>query len=149
MDVVVITRFHATLQAAQQGPPQSDLWPSQPSSNSSRSSSSRVSTSAVSAAASPSSSEHLGSHRVPALKGLVGDDFRQPLDQQNTALLRALPGLESLARNLMGPAAEQARLGTHEMLQLLVATGAGAGRWQLWLTNRDPGTEYLPNMWGP
>ncbi|GAB4814080.1 hypothetical protein N2152v2_001126 [Parachlorella kessleri] len=69
--------------------------------------SSSVSTGATSAAASPSS---LGSHRVPALQGLVGDDFRHPLDQQNTALLRALPGLESLARNLMGPAAEQVLL---------------------------------------
>jgi Zn-dependent protease with chaperone function len=38
---------------------------------------------------------------------LSGDDFRHPLDQQNTALLRALPGLELVARNMMGPVAEQ------------------------------------------
>ena len=43
------------------------------------------------------------------LVNLVGDDFRHPLDQQNTALLRALPGLEGVARNIMGPAAEQVR----------------------------------------
>lgn len=31
-----------------------------------------------------------------------GDDFRHPLDQQNTSLLRAFPGLEVIARNMVG-----------------------------------------------
>eukprot|EP00892_Ulva_mutabilis_P007441 jgi/Ulvmu1/5069/UM021_0086.1 len=47
--------------------------------------------------------------RVPKLVGLDGDDFRHPLDQQNTGLLRALPGLESMARSVLGgPSVEQA-----------------------------------------
>jgi hypothetical protein len=32
----------------------------------------------------------------------VADDFRHPLDQQNTRLLRVLPGLEAIAKTLMG-----------------------------------------------
>jgi len=47
--------------------------------------------------------------RVPKLVGLDGDDFRHPLDQQNTGLLRSLPGLESMARSVLGgPSVEQA-----------------------------------------
>jgi len=32
---------------------------------------------------------------------------RHPLDQQNTSMLRSVPGLEGAARNIMGPIAEQ------------------------------------------
>ena len=39
--------------------------------------------------------------RVRAYRGLSASQFQHPLDQQNTALLRALPGLELLARNMM------------------------------------------------
>ena len=35
------------------------------------------------------------------------DDFRHPLDRENTRLLRALPGLDSLARSLLSSTAEQ------------------------------------------
>lgn len=45
--------------------------------------------------------------RVSRYPGLRGDDFRHSLDQQNTALLRVLPGLEFLARSVLSPAAEQ------------------------------------------
>lgn len=48
--------------------------------------------------------------RVLKYNGIRGDDFRHPLDQQNTALLRALPGLEALAKGIMGPVAEQVLL---------------------------------------
>lgn len=40
---------------------------------------------------------------------LDGDDFRHPLDQQNTGLLRSLPGLETVAKAILGgPGFEQA-----------------------------------------
>lgn len=40
---------------------------------------------------------------------LDGDDFRHPLDQQNTGLLRSLPGLETVAKAILGgPGVEQA-----------------------------------------
>jgi hypothetical protein len=47
--------------------------------------------------------------RVRRFEKLDGDDFRHPLDQQNTALLRSLPGLEMVARAVLGgPGFEQA-----------------------------------------
>ncbi|KAK9787735.1 hypothetical protein WJX73_002112 [Symbiochloris irregularis] len=48
--------------------------------------------------------------RVETFAGLQGDDFRHPLDQQNTRLLRLLPGLELVAKNMLGPVAEQVLL---------------------------------------
>jgi len=48
--------------------------------------------------------------RVTVFDGLAGDDFRHPLDQQNTSLLRNIPGLEMVAKNVMGPVAEQVLL---------------------------------------
>ena len=45
--------------------------------------------------------------RVRRYESLRGEDFRHPLDQQNTSLLRGLPGLELIAKNLMGPVTEQ------------------------------------------
>lgn len=39
--------------------------------------------------------------RVRAYRGLSASQFQHPLDQQNTTLLRSLPGLELLARNMM------------------------------------------------
>ena len=48
--------------------------------------------------------------RVARYDGLKGDDFRHPLDQQNTSMLRGLPGLEMIAKNIMGPVAEQVLL---------------------------------------
>jgi hypothetical protein len=47
--------------------------------------------------------------RVAVYRGLSAAKFQHPLDQQNTALLRVLPGLEMVARNMMGPVAEQVR----------------------------------------
>eukprot|EP00897_Mesotaenium_endlicherianum_P007307 jgi/Mesen1/6604/ME000338S05773 len=50
------------------------------------------------------------SHRLQPpviLSHIQPDDIRHPLDRQNTALLRALPGLDDLARLLLGSVAEQ------------------------------------------
>lgn len=40
-------------------------------------------------------------------RGLDADDFRHPLDKQNTLILRAIPGLNELGRALLGTVAEQ------------------------------------------
>ncbi|KAI3431473.1 hypothetical protein D9Q98_004525 [Chlorella vulgaris] len=48
--------------------------------------------------------------RVAVYRGLSAAQFQHPLDQQNTRLFRVLPGLELVARNLMGPVAEQVLL---------------------------------------
>eukprot|EP00775_Hariotina_reticulata_P005214 gene5214-5452_t len=40
----------------------------------------------------------------------VADTARHPLDQQNTTLIQALPGMELIAKTLMGPVAEQVLL---------------------------------------
>jgi Zn-dependent protease with chaperone function len=47
------------------------------------------------------------SSKVTHYPGLRGDDFRHPLDQQNTQVLRLLPGMEFIARSVMSPATEQ------------------------------------------
>ncbi|KAK3036439.1 hypothetical protein RJ639_030038 [Escallonia herrerae] len=41
---------------------------------------------------------------------LDADDFRHPLDKQNTLLLRAIPGLNEIAKALLGTVAEQVLL---------------------------------------
>ena len=47
--------------------------------------------------------------RVQVFRRLDSDDFRHPLDRQNTALLRSLPGLEMVAKAVLGgPGVEQA-----------------------------------------
>ena len=40
--------------------------------------------------------------RVRSFVGLESDDVRHPLDAQNTRLLRRLPGLDFVAKSLMG-----------------------------------------------
>ncbi|ONM30873.1 Peptidase family M48 family protein [Zea mays] len=42
-----------------------------------------------------------------AARGLDADDFRHPLDKQNTLLLRAIPGLNDVGKALLGPVSEQ------------------------------------------
>eukprot|EP00249_Psilotum_nudum_P012396 c23757_g1_i2 orf=218-1123(+) len=42
-----------------------------------------------------------------AFPNLKSDDFSHPLDRQNTALLKAIPGLNELGKILLGPVAEQ------------------------------------------
>lgn len=42
------------------------------------------------------------SRRVQSFEGLQSDDVRHPLDAQNTRMLRRLPGLDFLAKSLMG-----------------------------------------------
>lgn len=41
---------------------------------------------------------------------LQADDFRHPLDRQNTALLRAVPGLNEFGKMLLGPVSEKVML---------------------------------------
>lgn len=48
--------------------------------------------------------------RMRLSTGLRGADFRHPLDQQNTALLQAIPGLEAIAKGMLGPVTEQVLL---------------------------------------
>eukprot|EP00882_Tetradesmus_deserticola_P013312 GHRQ01014122.1.p1 GENE.GHRQ01014122.1~~GHRQ01014122.1.p1 ORF type:complete len:146 (+),score=15.53 GHRQ01014122.1:1117-1554(+) len=48
--------------------------------------------------------------RIKRYVGLTADDFRHPLDQQNTSLIQALPGMDFVARTLLGPVAEQVLL---------------------------------------
>ncbi|GAX74859.1 hypothetical protein CEUSTIGMA_g2305.t1 [Chlamydomonas eustigma] len=48
--------------------------------------------------------------RVTSFEGLRGEHFRHPLDQQNTSMLRSVPGLEPIAKSFLGPAAEQVLL---------------------------------------
>lgn len=44
------------------------------------------------------------------LPNLDADDFRHPLDRQNTLLLRAIPGLNEIGKVLLGTVAEQVML---------------------------------------
>ncbi|CAI7900348.1 unnamed protein product [Closterium sp. NIES-53] len=68
--------------------------------------SSSLSASASSSASASASSANSASARH-RLRGLRADDIRHPLDRQNTALLRAIPGLNDLGRVLLGPVQEQ------------------------------------------
>lgn len=43
-------------------------------------------------------------------RDLDADDFRHPLDKQNTTILRAIPGLNELGKALLGTVAEQVTL---------------------------------------
>ncbi|CAI9111581.1 OLC1v1011838C1 [Oldenlandia corymbosa var. corymbosa] len=43
-------------------------------------------------------------------RNLDADDFRHPLDRQNTLLLRAIPGLKDIGKALLGTVAEQVML---------------------------------------
>lgn len=55
------------------------------------------------------SQEYPSVPRVRTFKNLSGDDFRHSIDQQTTSMLRALPGLELVARSVLGgPGVEQA-----------------------------------------
>ncbi|GAA0147877.1 metalloprotease [Lithospermum erythrorhizon] len=45
-----------------------------------------------------------------AFRDLDADDFRHPLDRQNTLLLRAIPGLNEVGKALLGTVAEQVML---------------------------------------
>lgn len=45
-----------------------------------------------------------------AIRDLDADDFRHPLDRQNTLLLRAIPGLNEIGKALLGTVSEQVML---------------------------------------
>lgn len=54
-------------------------------------------------------------------RDLDADDFRHPLDKQNTLLLRAIPGLNELGKILLGPVTEQVMLLENIGTSVLVA----------------------------
>lgn len=56
---------------------------------------------------SPSSSSSTSSSPPPGRKRVEAKDFRHPLDQQNTQILQAVPGLSNLTKALVTPVAEQ------------------------------------------
>ncbi|KAL9162882.1 hypothetical protein ABFS82_06G006600 [Erythranthe guttata] len=45
-----------------------------------------------------------------AVRNIDADDFRHPLDRQNTLILRAIPGLNEIGKALLGTVAEQVML---------------------------------------
>uniref|UniRef100_A0A7N0USC7 Peptidase M48 domain-containing protein n=1 Tax=Kalanchoe fedtschenkoi TaxID=63787 RepID=A0A7N0USC7_KALFE len=47
---------------------------------------------------------------LAVFRNLDADDFRHPLDKQNTVLLRAIPGLNELGKALLGTVSEQIML---------------------------------------
>ncbi|XP_021713784.1 uncharacterized protein LOC110681922 isoform X1 [Chenopodium quinoa] len=61
----------------------------------------RVHVSVCTASATSSSSSNL------VFRNLNADDFRHPLDQRNTVILRAIPGLDAIGKALLGSIAEQ------------------------------------------
>ncbi|ONK77256.1 uncharacterized protein A4U43_C02F4680 [Asparagus officinalis] len=54
-------------------------------------------------------------------RDLDADDFRHPLDKQNTLLLRVIPGLNELGKALLGPVSEQVMLLENIGTSVLVA----------------------------
>ncbi|XP_021727983.1 uncharacterized protein LOC110695085 isoform X2 [Chenopodium quinoa] len=61
----------------------------------------RVHVSVSASATSSSSSSNV------VFRNLNADDFRHPLDQRNTVILRAIPGLDAIGKALLGSIAEQ------------------------------------------
>lgn len=86
------------LQAYQDAAPSSP-WPRQQSVQQQAPAPSSSNGAGAAAAAAPGASQQRQARRrVTAYRGLSASQFQHPLDQQNTALLRALPGLEMVAR---------------------------------------------------
>ncbi|KAI4350511.1 hypothetical protein L6164_004961 [Bauhinia variegata] len=66
-----------------------------------------------------------------AFRDLDADDFRHPLDKQNTLILRAIPGLNELGKALLGTVAEQVMLLENIGTSVLVSKNQLAGLHQL------------------
>ncbi|XP_058103323.1 plastoglobule-localized metallopeptidase 48, chloroplastic [Magnolia sinica] len=64
-------------------------------------------------------------------RNLQADDFRHPLDKQNTLLLRTIPGLDELFKALLGPVSEQVMLLENIGTSVLVAENQLSGLHQL------------------
>ncbi|KAK4272188.1 hypothetical protein QN277_020776 [Acacia crassicarpa] len=64
-------------------------------------------------------------------RNLDADDFRHPLDQQNTVILRAIPGLNELGKALLGTVAEQIMLLENIGTSVLVSENQLPGLHQL------------------
>lgn len=92
-------------QAYQDAAPSSP-WPRQPGSQQPQaaapSSGSGNGSATAAAPVAGAASQQQARKRVTAYRGLSAAQFQHPLDQQNTALLRALPGLEMVARCALG-----------------------------------------------
>lgn len=99
---------HLLLQAYQDAAPSSP-WPRQQATQQPQvatpSSGGGNGASVAGAAAAGAAPQQHARRRVTAYRGLSASQFQHPLDQQNTALLRALPGLEMLARCVPATAA--------------------------------------------
>ncbi|KAL5973054.1 Plastoglobule-localized metallopeptidase 48, chloroplastic [Asimina triloba] len=87
------------------------------------------------AASSSSYSSSPSSATTPSVsvvfRNLQADDFRHPLDKQNTLLLRTIPGLNELGKALLGPVAEQVMLLENIGTSVLVAENQLPGLHQL------------------
>ncbi|KAL2906882.1 Protease HtpX-like protein [Bienertia sinuspersici] len=75
----------------------------------------RINVSVCKASASSSSS-------TVAFRNLDADDFRHPLDRQNTLILRAIPGLDEIGKLILGSIAEQVMFLENIGTSLLVST---------------------------
>ncbi|PSR87481.1 Protease [Actinidia chinensis var. chinensis] len=64
-------------------------------------------------------------------RNLDADDFRHPLDKQNTLILRAIPGLNELGKALLGTVAEQVMLLENIGTSVLVSKNQLPGLHQL------------------
>ncbi|KAL6960421.1 Plastoglobule-localized metallopeptidase 48, chloroplastic, variant 2 [Sarracenia purpurea var. burkii] len=64
-------------------------------------------------------------------RNLDADDFRHPLDKQNTLILRAIPGLNEVGKALLGTIAEQVMLLENIGTSVLVSKNQLAGLHQL------------------
>jgi len=53
--------------------------------------------------------------RVTSFEGLKGENFRHPLDQQNTSMLRSIPGLEVIAKSFLGGSKSEAHVCVQSM----------------------------------
>jgi Zn-dependent protease with chaperone function len=116
-------RVHAPVHAGSRGPPKkpttspsrrglSDLRSTRPSSGpSTRLAAIAEPSSSIDETASrtppPSTPAASPGSNQPRRKPVRARDFRHPLDQQNTQLLRAIPGLSGVTKSLVTPVAEQ------------------------------------------
>lgn len=60
-------------------------------------------------------------------KRVTARDFRHPLDQQNTQILQAIPGLSALTKALVTPLAEQMLILEQISTSILVGKGGCVG----------------------
>lgn len=106
----------------------------------------------------PRSADHASSVRVSSrvlqLPELRGDEIRHPLDRQNTALLRSIPGLSFIAESVMSPAAEKVLLLENISSSVLVGPDQLPSLYELMkeaaaiLGMGDGASQPLPDLYG-